>query len=104
MQKKYSFKQKTSVFLKMIFCFVVFAFCIALIASNMMKIEEKNKEKRELTQKLEELKDEEKILTDDVEKLKNSEYAARYAREKYFYSKTGEKILKINWQGSTLSF
>ena len=35
-------------------------------------------------------------LTNDVEKLKNPEYAARYAREKYLYSKDGEKILKID--------
>ena len=46
--------------------------------------------------KLENLNEEEKTLTDDVEKLKNPEYAARYAREKYLYSKTGEKILKID--------
>ena len=44
----------------------------------------------------EKLKDEEITLSDDVEKLKNPEYAARYAREKYFYSKNGEKILKID--------
>ena len=96
MQKKLNHKQKTSIFFKSIIYFVIISLCVILTASNMMKIEEKTKEKKELTQKLEELKEEEKTLTDDVEKLKNSEYAARYAREKYFYSKTGEKILKIN--------
>ena len=54
------------------------------------------KEKRELTKQLETLKEDETTLTDDVDKLKNPEYAARYAREKYLYSKNGEKILKID--------
>ena len=45
---------------------------------------------------MQELKEEETTLSDDVEKLKNPEYAARYAREKYLYSKYGEKILKID--------
>ena len=42
------------------------------------------------------LKDEEETLSDDVEKLKNPEYAARYAREKYLYSKNGEKHIINN--------
>ena len=56
----------------------------------------KKKEKRELTKQLATLKEDETTLTDDVDKLKNPEYAARYAREKYLYSKNGEKILKID--------
>lgn len=63
---------------------------------NVIKIGEKKKEKRELTKQLETLKEDETTLTDDVDKLKNPEYAARYAREKYLYSKNGEKILKID--------
>lgn len=45
---------------------------------------------------LSELKKEEKILTTEIEKLKDEDYIARYAREKYSYSKDGEYILKIN--------
>ena len=60
------------------------------------KRRQKKKEKRELTKQLETLKEDETTLTDDVDKLKNPEYAARYAREKYLYSKNGEKILKID--------
>ena len=48
-----------------------------------------------LTKQLETLKEDEKILSDDVKKLKDPEYAARYAREKYLYSKTDEKIFKL---------
>ena len=34
-------------------------------------------------------------LSDDVEKLKNPEYAARYAREKYLFTKDGEIVIKL---------
>ena len=76
----------------------VFIICASVISSinNYSEIRKKNREKQELIKQLEELTHEEKTLTDDVEKLKNPEYAARYAREKYLYSKTGEKILKID--------
>ena len=34
-------------------------------------------------------------LETNVKKLEDPEYLARYAREKYFYSKEGELILRI---------
>ena len=89
-------KQRRRVVITFIFCFFVISLSIVSQISNINKIREKEKEKKELTNYLQELKDEEKTLNDDVEKLKNPEYAARYAREKYLYSKTGEKILKID--------
>ena len=80
MRKKLSTKQRTSIFFKSIICITIIAFCAILSITNIMQINEKEAE----------------TLSDDVEKLKDPEYAGRYAREKYFYSKTGEKILKIN--------
>ena len=52
-------------------------------------------EKGELKKELASLKDKEEELTSDVNKLQDSDYIARYAREKYYYSKDGELILKI---------
>ena len=95
MKRKLTAKQRTSIFFKSIICITIIGICTILSITNIIEIGEKTKEKGELTQKLEDLKDEEKILTDDVEKLKDPEYAARYAREKYFYSKDGEIILRI---------
>lgn len=89
-------KERRRVIITSIFCFFIIGLSVISSVSNMVKIGEKRSEKKELTQKLEGLKDEEITLSDDVEKLKNPEYAARYAREKYLYSKNGEKILKIN--------
>ena len=60
------------------------------------EIYDKYKEKQELDQKLADLKDKEAELRVDVDKLQDPDYIARYAREKYLYSKNGEKILKID--------
>lgn len=91
-------KQKSSNKSVLVSILCVFIICISVISSikNYSEIRKKNIEKENLTKQLEELKEEENTLSDDVEKLKNPEYAARYAREKYLYSKTGEKILKID--------
>ena len=40
------------------------------------------------------LEDEDNLKT-EINKLQDEEYVARYAREKYLYSKDGELIIKI---------
>ncbi len=60
-----------------------------------IEIFEKYKEKKELEIELTALKEKEEELKVDANKLQNPEYIARYAREKYMYSKDGEYILKI---------
>ena len=55
----------------------------------------KYEEKKNLEIKLVELKDEEKRLKLDASKLQDPDYIARYAREKYLYSKDGEFIIRI---------
>ncbi len=42
----------------------------------------------------EKLEEEEK-LKDEINKLQDPEYMAKYAREKYLYSKKGEIVIKI---------
>ena len=39
--------------------------------------------------------EEEKQLKSDVNKLQDPDYVARYAREKYLYTKEGELIIKM---------
>lgn len=63
--------------------------------SNIYKIMEINEEKQLLTNKLASLQSEENVLNSDIKKLKDPEYVARYAREKYLYSKDGEIIIRI---------
>ena len=47
------------------------------------------------TRKLTHLKDKEEELKGQVNKLQGPDYIARYAREKYLYSKDGEIIIRI---------
>lgn len=60
-----------------------------------VEIIDKYKEKSELKEKLAQLQDQEKELKLDADKLQDPDYVARYAREKYLYSKDGEFIIKI---------
>ena len=60
-----------------------------------VEIFEKYQEKKTLEKKLVDLKDEEERLRADASKLQDPDYIARYAREKYLYSKDGEYIIKI---------
>ena len=63
--------------------------------SNVNKIVSIKKEKQVLNNRIAELTDEEKVLNSDIKKLEDPEYVARYAREKYLYSKDGELIIRI---------
>lgn len=83
--------------------FLVFFFIYALITgilihnigSSFIQIYEKNKEKKEFEQRIVELKEKEDELKGTVTKLQNPDYIARYAREKYLFSKDGEIIIRI---------
>lgn len=60
-----------------------------------IEIYDKYQEKKELKAKLVSLKEKEEELQVDASKLQDPDYIARYAREKYSYSKDGEIILRI---------
>ena len=60
-----------------------------------IEIFEKYQEKQELELELIALKEKEEELQVDAKKLQDPDYVARYAREKYLYSKDGEYILQI---------
>ena len=90
--RKKKLRQKPIVYVVCLFILCVFAFdsfkyCESIFTAL--------KEKKELTHKLSDLKSKEKELELDANKLQNSDYIARYAREKYFYSKDGELVIKI---------
>lgn len=53
------------------------------------------KETEVLKEKLVETLEEEDELKSQINKLQDPEYIARYAREKYLYSKNGEIIIRI---------
>ena len=56
----------------------------------------KYQEKKKLKNKLVALKEKEDELQVDADKLQDPDYIAKYVREKYFYSKDGELILRMD--------
>ncbi len=60
-----------------------------------VEIYDKYQEKKQLEVKLTKLKERESVLKVDAKKLQDPDYIARYAREKYLYSKDGEIILRM---------
>ena len=68
---------------------------IFTIGKYWVEIIEKYREKKELETELSYLREKEDELKLDADKLQDPDYVARYAREKYLYSKDGEFIIKI---------
>lgn len=62
---------------------------------NISQINDMKKQKSSLEKKLVELSDEKEVLESDIQKLQDPDYIAKYAREKYLYSKDGELIIRI---------
>ena len=84
--------------LRILLFFIIFGGIIGSLSysffSNVNKIVSIKKEKQVLNNRIAELTDEEKVNS-DIKKLEDPEYVARYAREKYLYSKDGELIIRI---------
>ena len=78
---------------------IVSIFIITIILTTffgvIIQLLDKYQEKEELENSLVYLEEKKMELENEVEKLKDPEYLARYAREKYFYSKDGELIIRI---------
>ena len=84
--------------------FIIFMFFLSIISTlsytlftNLKQINDIRMEKRSLNKEKSSLVEKQESLKADIEKLSDSEYIAKYAREKYFYSKQGEIILRIDY-------
>lgn len=85
---------------RLIVLMIIFIPLLTLFLSNMFSywsniyknIKKKKKLDEEYALKLEK----EELLKSEIQKLQDEEYVARYAREKYLYSKEGEIIIKID--------
>ena len=88
-------KIKGKILLLTLIFLVVGSILVKSIFETSIQIYEKQKEKKEFAQTLEKLKNKEEELNNTVTKLSNPDYVARYAREKYLYSKDGEIIIRI---------
>lgn len=90
----YNKSKKRLVLASGIFIVLVSMF-IGSMFSDWAQIASNNKNIELLSKEYEELKEETSSLQSEVNKLKDPEYLARYAREKYLYSKDGELILRM---------
>jgi len=94
-RKKKTLKYNIRFFL----AFVVFGSITAILGYNLVNniliIKEMNLRKTELKSQIVDLGREKEILENDILKLEDPDYIAKYVREKYFYSKDGELILRI---------
>ncbi len=93
-------KIKTRAKIRIFFAFCIFLSVVTILSynlfANIQSIMQMNKEKKELEERIVALKKEEETLKSDVQKLEDPAYIARYAREKYLYSKDGELIIRMD--------
>ena len=84
---------------KMLFLFILYIVLGGILINSVVyttyEIATKQIEKKKYKSQLAELKEKEEELNATVAKLQNPDYVARYAREKYLYSKDGEIIIRI---------
>ena len=84
---------------RLILLIVLFLGILASVSFNLfrvwLQVIDNNNTIASLTSKYDKLMEEEKQLKSDVNKLQDPDYVARYAREKYLYTKDGELIIKM---------
>ncbi len=95
-KRKYTAKTKGRTFIFLVLFFAVILTLAYTLVSDLQKINMLNIEKKNLNKMKGELKDKQESLKADIERLSDDLYVARYAREKYFYSKEGEIILRFD--------
>lgn len=94
-KRRYTVKTKS----RMLVIFLFFGAIISTLGYTFFldlgRIHDMKKEKEELVLEKEKLLEEEEATEADIKRLSEPEYIARYAREKYLYSREGEIILRI---------
>lgn len=95
-KKRKASKSKIRVFIALIIFGSVTAALGYNCLNNILKIQAMNREKKHLEKELITLQEEKESLETDILKLEDPDYIAKYVREKYFYSKDGEVILRLD--------
>jgi len=93
--KKKNCKVKYRLCLFIPVCAVILITIFASVGSYWLQITKKYQEKKEIEAQIIYLKEKEEELKVSVERLEDPDYVARYAREKYMYSKEGEIIIRL---------
>ena len=84
---------------RLLLWFSIFIVLVSYMSYNTVRywkeIISNKKETKRLEKDYKKLVSDKEILETDLLKLQDPEYVAKYAREKYLYSKDGELIIKI---------
>ena len=72
------------------------AFLVSSVYKDWIKILNNKSKEIALNNKYEELLEEENSLNSEITKLQDDAYLARYAKEKFMYSATGDTIIRMN--------
>lgn len=94
--KKLSRFAKCRIFFTIIVSLVIISALGYNCFNNVMMIMKIKDDKESLEEKLVSLDSEKESLELDIKRLEDPDYIAKYVREKYFYSKDGEIILKFD--------
>lgn len=88
-------QEKSHVGFLLFFVVVFIVLLISTVLGDWLQIMENRQLTEDLNTYYGELQEEEAALNSEVVKLQDPDYMARYARERYGYTKDGEKILTI---------
>ena len=72
------------------------AFLVSSVYKDWIKILNNKSKEIALNNKYEELLEEENSLNSEITKLQDDAYLARYAKEKFMYSATGDTIIRMD--------
>ena len=89
-------KDKRRIFVLIVFLVPLLVLFVVNMFNYWSQIYKNIKEKEELEVTYKNVLEQEENLKTEIIKLQDPEYVARYAREKYLYSKDGEIIIKID--------
>ena len=76
-------------------CFVLVILVLITFVKYSIDLYNLNNERRQKEEEYVDLQEKSEYLRDEVDKLQDPEELAKYAREKFLYSKDGEVIIKI---------
>lgn len=94
-KKKYTIKTKGRMLVIFLFFGAIISTLSYTLFFNLKQVNDMKHELKDLEKEKKVLVEQEEATLADIERLSDPVYVARYAREKYFYSKEGEIILRI---------
>lgn len=96
MKRKKSKKERKRLFLITTAICLLMAFLVSSVYKDWIKILNNKSKELALNNKYEELLEEENSLNSEITKLQDDAYLARYAKEKFMYSATGDTIIRMD--------